>query len=174
MGKRPAGRHVRSGKKGGAHVGYGRKGKGSTIHVVTDGNGLPLSVEVTSATVYETKPVLKLLDSIRVRGSRGRPKQRPKQLVADRAYDSMPLRRALRKRTIQPIIPGRVWKGRKRRQGRPAGSYQAGKYQGRWKIERLNAWMDNYRRVAVRWDHTLKAFKAQVILACIMICLNQF
>ena len=141
---------------------------------MTDGNGLPLSVEVTSATVYETKPVLKLLDSIRVRGSRGRPKQRPKQLVADRAYDSMPLRRALRKRTIQPIIPGRVWKGRKRRQGRPAGSYQAGKYQGRWKIERLNAWMDNYRRVAVRWDHTLKAFKAWVILACIMICLNQF
>jgi transposase len=157
-------------QRGGTHVGYGRKGKGSTIHVVTDGNGLPLAVDVTSATVYETKPVLKLLDTIRVQGSRGR----PKQLVADRAYDSMPLRLALRKRNIRPIIPGRIWKGRKRRQGRPAGSCQAGKYQGRWKIERLNAWMDNYRRVAVRWDHTLKAFKTWVILACIMICLNQF
>jgi len=41
----------------------------------------------------------------RVRRPRGRPQQRPICLVADRGYDSMPLRRALRQRNIQPIIP---------------------------------------------------------------------
>jgi len=128
---------------------------------------------VTAATVHETKPVLAMLDKIRVRRRRGRPQQRPSCLIADRGYDSMPLRRALRQRNIQPIIPRREWKGRKRRPGRPAGSFTVGRYQGRWKIERLNAWMDIYRRVAVCWDYTQAAFTAWVTLACVLICLKQ-
>jgi len=127
---------------------------------------------VTAATVHETKPVLAMLDKIRVRRSRGRPQQRPAHLIADRGYDSMPLRRALRERNIQPIIPRREWKGRKRRPGRPAGSFVVGRYQGRWKIERLHAWMDIYRRVAVCWDRTQQAFTAWVTLSCILICMN--
>ncbi len=155
-------------------MGYGRKGKGATIHLIADGNGLPLSMAVTAATVHETKPVLMMLDKIRVRRSRGRPQQRPTCLIADRGYDSMPLRRALRQRSIQPIIPRREWVGCRRRKGRPAGSFAVGRYQGRWKIERLNAWMDIYRRVAVCWDCTPAAFTAWVTLACVLICLRQF
>lgn len=113
-----------------------------------------------------------MLDKIRVPRRRGRPQQRPTCLVADRGYDSMPLRRALRQRNIQPIIPRREWKGRKRRPGRPAGSFAVGRYHGRWKIERLNAWMDIYRRVAVCWDRTPTAFTAWVTLSCILICMN--
>jgi len=127
---------------------------------------------VTAATVHETKPVLAMLDKIRVHRRRGRPQQRPARLIADRGYDSMPLRRALRERNIEPIIPRREWKGRKRRPGRPAGSFAVGRYQGRWKIERLNAWMDIYRRVAVCWDRTPTAFTAWVTLSCILICMN--
>lgn len=129
-------------------------------------------MEVTSATVYETKPVLAMVDHIQVQPKGRRFKRRPQQLLADRAYDSMPLRRELRLRFIRPIIPGRVWKDRKRKQGRPTGSFTPGKYVGRWKIERTNAWMDNYRRVAVRWDQSLTAFKAFVTITCIAICLN--
>jgi IS5 family transposase len=112
LGERATGRILRSGKKGGPHVGYGRKGKGATIHLIADGNGLPLSMAVTAATVHETKPVLAMLDKIRVARRRGRPQQRPARLITDRGYDSMPLRRALRERNIQPIIPRREWKGR--------------------------------------------------------------
>ena len=127
---------------------------------------------VTAATVHETKPVLAMLDKIRVHRRRGRPQQRPARLIADRGYDSMPLRRALRERNIEPIIPRREWTGRQRRQGRPAGSFALGRYQGRWKIERLHAWMDIYRRVAVSWDRTQTAFTAWVTLSCILICMN--
>jgi hypothetical protein len=41
-----------------------------------------------------------------------------------------------------------------------------------FKIERLNAWMDIYRRVAVRWDRTQQAFTAWATLACILIRMN--
>jgi hypothetical protein len=127
---------------------------------------------VTAATVHETKPVLMMLDKIRVRRRRGRPQQRPAYLIADRGYDSMPLRRALRQRNIQPIIPRREWAGWRRRKGRLPGSSTVGRYQGRWKIKRLNAGMDIYRRVAVCWDRTQTAFTAWVTLACALICLE--
>jgi transposase len=57
--------------------------------------------------------------------------------------------------------------------GTTPGSYAKAQYQGRWKIERGNAWMDNYRRVTTCWNRTTVAFTAFVTLACIMICLNQ-
>lgn len=172
MGERAAGRVLRSGKKGGQDVGYGRKGKGSTLDLLTEGQGLPIALDVTAANVHETKPVLAMVDGVHVQPKGRRFQRRPKHLIADRGYDSMPLRRALRARSIRPIIPARVWKDRKRKKGRPAGSFTPGQYQGRWKIERTHAWMDNYRRVAVRWDHTSESFKAWSIIACIMICLN--
>jgi transposase len=153
-------------------VGYGRKGKGSTLDLLTEGQGLPIALEITAADVHETRPVLAMVDAIEVQPKGRRFKRRPKRLLADRGYDSMPLRRALRARSIRPIIPARIWKDRKRKAGRPPGSFAPEQYQGRWKIERTHAWMDNYRRVAVRWDHTSSAFKAWSTLACIMICLN--
>jgi transposase len=94
-------------------------------------------------------------------------------LIADRSYDSMPLRRALRERNIEPIIPHRRYVNpRAKHRGRPPGTYAKEQYQGRWKIERSNAWMDNYRRVAVSWDRTQTAFTAWVTLSCILICMN--
>ena len=141
--------------------------------MVTDGHGIPLAFAITSARVHDLKPALSLMDQVRVPQRRGRPRQRPQRLVADKGYDAMPLRRALRERNIQPIIPRREWKGRRRRKGRPAGSFTAGRYQDRWKIERSHAWMDNERRVATRWDRTIVAFKAFVTLACIKISMNQ-
>ena len=39
-------------------MGYGRKGKGSTLDLLTDGQGLPIALEITAANVHETKPVL--------------------------------------------------------------------------------------------------------------------
>jgi hypothetical protein len=37
----------------------------------------------------------------------GRPRKRPKRLIADRGYDSNPLRARLARRGIEPIIPAR-------------------------------------------------------------------
>ena len=168
-----SGRLVRSGKKGGPSVNRGRKGKGSHLHLLTDGNGVPLSVLVTEASRQESPLALDVVDAICVRQPGRKPRMRPKTLIADKGYDSMPLRRELRKRNIQPIIPKRQRNNQKRKRGRPAGSYHPLRYQGRWIVERAFAWMDNYRRITVRWDYTDYAYNAWIMIYCILTCIKE-
>jgi hypothetical protein len=51
---------------GGEDIAYSWKGKGSTIHLLTEGNGLPLAFLVTAANVAEVTVGLKVVDRVRV------------------------------------------------------------------------------------------------------------
>lgn len=75
-------------RKGGEKVGLTKKGKGTNWMLVVDGNGLPLGFHLDSATTAEVTLAEQTFDTIRVPHPRGRPRQRPTKLVADRAYDS--------------------------------------------------------------------------------------
>jgi transposase len=75
-------------KKGGEQVGLTRKGKGTKWMLVTDGTGLPLGFHLDGANRTEVRLAEQTLDTIRVARPRGRPKQRPQTLVADRGYDT--------------------------------------------------------------------------------------
>ena len=55
-------RLVCTGKKGGADVGYGRKGKGTTVMLMVDGEGTPLSAFVTDAATSEVQSIESLVD----------------------------------------------------------------------------------------------------------------
>jgi hypothetical protein len=55
--------------------------------VVADGNGLPIGVCVTSAQPHESKLAKMTMESVSDPQKRGRPKNRPKELIADKAYD---------------------------------------------------------------------------------------
>jgi transposase len=48
------------------------------------------------------------------------------------------------------------------------------RYQRRWKIERLFAWLNKYKRILVRWDRSLNHFLAFVHLACAMILMRRY
>lgn len=114
-----------------------------------------------------------VVDQIRVeKAGPGRARQRPKTLAADKGYDSRAFRRALRARNIQPIIPGRQWKNRKRRPGRPPGTFTTSHSRNRWKIERTHAWFDNFRRLATRFERKHQVFEGFLALGAAMICLN--
>lgn len=137
---------------------------------MTDGMGTPLALQVTGAQVHEQRVALRVVDQVRVPRSRGRPKQRPETLGADKGYDSRQLRRELHKRGIRPSIPQRVWPGRHRRPGRPPQVLPASAV--RWIVERTHAWMDNWRRLVVRWERRVHNYLALIIIACFMICLR--
>ena len=99
----------------------------------------------------------------------GRPKSRPVRLIYDRAADSDPLRRRLAQRGIELICPHRsnrikpaTQDGRKLR-----------RYKRRWKMERLFAWLGNFRRLVVRWDRDLRSYRAFFHMACLLITLRQ-
>lgn len=152
-------------------MGYGRKGKGSQRHSIVDGAGRPLAFTLTGAQVNEKKVALQTVDRIWVKRCKGRPKQRPKQLAADAGYDSRPLRRELRKRGITPSIPERQQRKRKRpRRDRPAKVHPVS--QQRWKVERAFAWVNNWRRLATRYERRAHIYRAFLTIACFMMCLN--
>jgi transposase len=83
-------------KRGGEQVGLTKKGKGTKWMLVVDGNGLPLGFHLDSASRAEVRLAQQTLDTIKVARPHGRPKQRPKKLVADRGYDSSAFRQELR------------------------------------------------------------------------------
>jgi hypothetical protein len=69
--------------------------------VVADGKGVPLGIAITSASPSEVKLAEPTLATIAVpQRGRGRPRCRMVRLIADRAYDSDPLRRALPRRKL--------------------------------------------------------------------------
>ncbi|MBF6589436.1 MAG: IS5 family transposase [Ktedonobacterales bacterium] len=107
-------------KRGGEKVGLTRKGKGTKWMLVVDSNGLPLGFHLDSAGRAEMRLAQQTLDTIRVARPRGRPKQRPEKLVADRGYDSSGFRQILRRRGIGMCIPPKRrpanWKAKR---GRP-------------------------------------------------------
>ena len=89
--------------------------------LVVDGNGLPIGFCLASANRHEVKLAVPALETVRVpRRAGGRPTKRPKELVADKAYDSKSFRDWLRSRKVKLTIPSYERRERKRpKRGRP-------------------------------------------------------
>ena len=98
---------------------------------------------------------------------------RPRQLIADRGYDSRHVRAYLRQRRIRAVIPRkRVPAGRcNRRRGRPPQIVPA-TYARRNAIERFFAWLKDHRRLATRYDKLADSFLNFVRLAAIKRLIN--
>lgn len=160
-------------KNGGDKVGLTRKGKGAKWILVVDGNRLPLGFHLASATTAEVKLAQQTLDTIRVPRLRGRPKQRPEKLVADRGYDSSAFRRALRQRGIRMCIPPkRRPKNWKAKRGRPVVA-RKDDYRQRFKVERSFAWLGNFRRLLVRWEHQSSVYQSFFTVAVLLVCVRR-
>jgi IS5 family transposase len=74
-----------------------------------------LGKHLGSASPAEVKLAETTLASIRVPNHHyhGRPRQKPQRLIADKAYDSAPLRMRLQKRGIELIAPHKANRVRK-------------------------------------------------------------
>ncbi len=132
---------------------------------------MPLAFLVTAANVSEVTVGLKVVDRVRVPRPKGRPKQRPTSLGADKSYDSADFRYELRRRRIQPSIPRREWPDRRRRSGRPPEVHEVS--QCRWKVERSHGWLDNWRRLVTRYDWYTQSYIAFLTIACFMVVLSR-
>jgi transposase len=160
-------------RKGGDKVGLTKKGKGTKWMLVIDGNGLPLGFHIDSARLAEVRLAERTLESIAVTRPRGRPRQRPAKLVADRGYDSKAFRRALRRRGIRMCIPPKRrpvhWKAKR---GRPVLARKE-EYRQRSKVERSFAWLGNFRRLLIRWEHYSNIYTSFFTIAVLILCLRR-
>ena len=139
--------------------------------VVVDGEGLPLGKQLYSASPHEARLAEETLASIRVtrRNRGGRPREKAQRVIADRAYDSDPLRDRLAARGIELITPHRWNRSKPRRQDGRA----LRRYRRRWKVERTLAWLGNFRRLVVRYDRSITIYEAFFHIACFMIVLRR-
>ena len=94
----------------------------------------------------------------------------PRRLIADKAYDADSLR------ILLEILDGELICPHRRNRKRP--SRQDGRklrrYSKRWKIERLFAWLGNWRRLLVRHEWILTLYSGFFKIACLMILVRHF
>lgn len=129
-----------------------------------DGDRTPLGVVIAPANEHESRHIERLLEAAVV--------ELPEtcRLLYDGAADSDPLRERLAARGVDLICPHRknrvkppTQDGRKLRRRRH-----------RWRVERTNAWLQNYGRIIIRKDRHGLLFLGWTQLACLFTILKRF
>lgn len=129
---------------------------------IAEGESLPVAVQIGSASPHEVKYAESTLDARFV-------DELPENLIGDKAYDSDPLDQRFAERGVPLIAPHRKNKKKKTQDGRPLRRYKR-----RWKVERLFAWLQNYRRISTRWDYYARNYLGWILLGCILILLRRY
>ena len=132
---------------------------GSKRHLICDGRGVPLAVKLTGANRNDSQQALPVVDAIPpLQGERGRPRLRPHYLLGDRAYHASSIRQGLRARHIRPLLAER-----NTQHGSRLGGW-------RWVVERTFAWLNQFRRLRVRYEKRADIHEAFLSLGCVLIC----
>lgn len=148
-------------EKGGAAVGKTKRGKGTKLMAVADGAGIPVAIYTAPAnpheiTLVEATVAERFIDAT------------PPRLIGDRAYDSDRMDEQLAAKGIALIAPHRANRSKPNTQdGRVLRRYRR-----RWKVERLFAWLQNFRRLVVRYEYHAENFLGFVQLGCMIIMLR--
>ena len=143
-------------------MGKTKRGKGTKLMAMADASGLPIAACVASATPHEVTLVHATLDERFVDAL-------PERLLGDNAYDSDRLDEELASQGIEMIAPHRRNRRHRTQDGRPLRRYCR-----RWKVERLFAWLYNFRRLVVRYERSFMNFLGFVQLGCIVILLRRY
>jgi transposase len=91
----------------------------------------------------------------------------PERLIGDNAYESDRLDAELARHGVELIAPHRRTRQQRTQDGRPLRRYGR-----RWKVERLFAWLQNFRRIVVRYERLAENFLGMLHLACSLILLQ--
>jgi putative transposase len=137
---------------------------GTKRHLLIDGRGVPLAFHLSAANRHDLKGLSRLLDpeglfALRPEPSEGAPQQ---HLCLDKAYDAKEADKLLEtlgyvghiKRQGEDDVPG---------VGEPL--YPA----RRWKVERSISWLNNMRKLRVRWEKKAENYRGLWLLAAALI-----
>lgn len=152
-------------------LGYSRGGFGTKLHLVTDGQGLPLAITLTPGQQHESTVCEETLNAVRIKQESGPARTRPKAVTGDKAYSSKAIRDFLRDKKIEAVIP--LKRDQKRyRKGR-APNFDREKYKERNAVERCIGWIKECRAVATRYEKLAVNYLATAKLAMIRLCLQK-
>jgi len=122
------------------------------------------------ASPAEGKLLEKALDTVAVRraGKPGRLRKRPERLITDRAFESNPLRRRLKRRGMKPILPAR--KNHRRATDRDGRKLR--RCRRRWIGERTFA-LGHFRRLVMRYERLITTYARSFQMACALLTLRR-
>jgi len=116
-------------------------------------------VQLTGANRNDSQQALALVDAIPgLQGEGGRPGHRPDCVAGDRGYDAESIRQNLRARKIVPFLAKRNTE------------HGSGLGRWRWVVERTFAWLNQFRRLRVRYEKRADIHEAFLSLGCTLIC----
>lgn len=130
---------------------------------IADGAGLPIALCTGSASPHETKFVKELIDQCVT-------EDKPERLIGDKAYDSDPLDDTCQALGVTMIAPHKF----NRKKPKTQDGRAMRRYKRRWKVERLFAWLQNYRRLVTRFEYYVENFLAFLKLAAFMILAKKY
>jgi transposase len=130
-------------------LGRSRGGFSTKIHVAVNGEGQPVKLHLTEGERHDVTCAEILLEDLEA-----------KNVIADKGYDSDPLRKRIRSGGAKPVIPSRA-NCRTRRHDRQ-------KYKLRNVVERFINRIKHYRRVATRYEKLAVTYLGFVQLASIL------
>ncbi len=148
---------------------------GTKRHILTDKNGIPISVVITPANRHDIKAVTDVIDNAVAKGpvaflstTKGRRRRRQHQhLCLDRAYNSKTAKQAMIKRGYVPHIPYKRKRGQKKeavcKKKCPSAKNK------RWVAERTNSWHNRFRKLFTRYEKKAENYIGLVQLSCSII-----
>ena len=107
------------------------------------------------------------MEKVKIKGKKGRPKQRPKAIAGDKAYSVRHIRKWCKNLRIETVIP-------------PLSkeivvvSYNKILYKRRNVVERCIGWLKEFRRVATRYEKLAQSFIEMINLAISVFFLRKY
>ena len=146
---------------------------GTKRHILTDKNGIPLSVIITPASTHDVKVVTNVIDNsiikqpfVSSKPKEGISRRRWKynHLCLDRAYSSKTIRQQIIKRGYVPHIPYKRKRGQKKKENSNQKKYSSSKNK-RWVVERTNSWHNRFRKLFIRYERKMENYLGLVQLS---------
>jgi putative transposase len=153
---------------------------GTKRHILTDKNGIPLSVVITSANKHDITTVTDVIDdavinrpfesSFSKKKTKGQNrKQQQQHLCLDRAYSSKSIENEIINRDYVPHIPYKLKRGQIKIEKTNKKRHSSFKNK-RWVVERTNSWHNKFRKLFTRYEKKAENYLGLVQLSsCIII-----
>ncbi|MGZ5044925.1 MAG: IS5 family transposase [Methylobacter sp.] len=136
-------------------IGKSVAGNTTKIHMAVDACGLPIHFSVTGGEVHDCKEAPELVAKLSL----------VEYMIADKGYDSEPLRVQIRDQGAVPVIP------RKRNSTVGNDEMDWWIYKYRHLVENVFARLKHFRAIATRYDKLKRNFESVIALACAFIWL---
>jgi len=146
-------------------LGRSRGGYSTKLHVLTDGQGIPLAVTATAGQKNEAPEYHNVMRACPI--NLFRKAKRPDALAADKAYSSQKIREHIAKLEIEDVIP-------RRSNEKSNPQFNKRKYRLRNIIERAIGWLKENRRIATRYEKIAENYLAMVHIAIARMIINWY